>query len=90
MWAGRDERAQAWGGLRAERDERAQDSTPSATHPFYQPTPSESLGDGIDYAQRHGHIGEVIRDTLVKLEARGGPDAFINVKYIVPTFAKVI
>ena len=54
------------------------------------PTPSESLGDGIDYAQRHGHIGEVIRDTLVKLEARGGPDAFINVKYIVPTFAKVI
>jgi hypothetical protein len=42
-----------------------------------------SLGDGIDYHQRHGHIGEVIRDTLAKLEAAGGPDAFINIKYLV-------
>lgn len=48
--------------------------------------PAESLGDRIDYHQRHGHIGEVIRDTLNKLEARGGPNARINIIYMIPTW----
>jgi Parkin co-regulated protein len=39
-----------------------------------------NLGDRIDYHQRFGHIGELIQETLVKLEKRGGPDAFINIK----------
>lgn len=39
-----------------------------------------NLGDGIDYGQRHGHLGELIQDTLQKLEMRGGPDAYINIK----------
>lgn len=47
------------------------------------PRAAVSLGDGIDYHQRHGHVGEVICDTLAKLEAAGGPDAFINIKYLV-------
>ena len=49
-----------------------------------------SLGDGIDYAQRRGHIGEIIRDTLAKLESRGGDDAAINIKYLIPTFVAKI
>lgn len=44
-----------------------------------------SLGDGIDYHQRFGHIGEVIAETLNKLERKGGPDAFINIKYLIPS-----
>jgi len=45
-----------------------------------------NLGDKIDYHQRHGHIGEMVQETLQKLEKHGGPDAFINIKYIVPSF----
>jgi hypothetical protein len=40
-----------------------------------------NLGDGIDYGQRFGHIGEKIVDCLTKLEANGGPDALVNLKY---------
>jgi hypothetical protein len=41
---------------------------------------AESLEDGIDYHQRFGHLGELIQETLQKLEKRGGPDAFINIR----------
>jgi hypothetical protein len=44
-------------------------------------------GDGIDYHQRFGeNIGDLIQDTLELLERRGGPDAFINIKYMIPTY----
>jgi hypothetical protein len=39
-----------------------------------------NLGDGIDYHQRFGHIGELVHETLAKLETHGGPDAYINIK----------
>lgn len=47
------------------------------------------LGDGIDYSQRFGHIGELIEETLQKLEKRGGPDAYINIKYLIPSWSPV-
>lgn len=49
-----------------------------------------NLGDGIDYHQRFGHIGELIAETLAKLEKKGGPDAFINIKYLIPSYESCV
>ncbi|XP_039113382.1 parkin coregulated gene protein isoform X2 [Hyaena hyaena] len=44
-------------------------------------------GDGIDYGQqKRENIGDLIQETLEVLERRGGGDAFINIKYMVPTY----
>jgi hypothetical protein len=46
-----------------------------------------NLGDGIDYGQRnYDCLGELIADTLALFEQKGGDDAFINIKYMVPTY----
>lgn len=46
-----------------------------------------NLGDGIEYAQnRQENLGDLIERTLQTLEATGGDDAFINIKYLVPTY----
>jgi len=48
---------------------------------------NKNLGDGIDYAQRTKDcLGELISDTLSLFEQKGGEDAFINIKYMVPTY----
>eukprot|EP00983_Pelagomonas_calceolata_P101126 1158658-Pelagomonas_calceolata.AAC.1 len=40
-----------------------------------------NTGDGIDYGQRnYDCLGELIADTLSLFEAKGGDDAFINIK----------
>lgn len=45
------------------------------------------MGDAIDYGQQHYEcLGELISDTLQLLEQRGGEDAFINIKYLIPTY----
>jgi hypothetical protein len=52
---------------------------------------NENLGDGIDYSQRKRlNLGELITETLEQLEVRGGEDAFINIKYLVPTYQSVV
>ena len=44
-------------------------------------------GDGIDYSQqKRQNIGDLIQETLEKFERHGGEDAFINIKYMVPTY----
>lgn len=44
-------------------------------------------GDGIDYGQQNGeNIKEKILATLELMESKGGDDAFINIKYLIPTF----
>ena len=44
-------------------------------------------GDGIDYGQqRRENIGDLIQETLEAFEKYGGDDAFINIKYMVPTY----
>merc|ERR1719387_1122877 len=48
-----------------------------------------NLGDATDFAQAKRdfrNIGELIEETLNLLEISGGPDAFINIKYMVPTY----
>ena len=41
-------------------------------------------GDGIDYSQqKRENIGDLIQETLEAFERHGGPDAFINIKYII-------
>ena len=52
---------------------------------------NENLGDGIDYGQqKRENLGELIMDTLEAFEKNGGEDAFINIKYLVPTYQSVI
>jgi len=51
---------------------------------------TKHTGDGIDYGQRFGHIGELIQETLVKLEKRGGPDAYINLRYLIPSYESAV
>eukprot|EP00929_Paragymnodinium_shiwhaense_P041951 TRINITY_DN2178_c0_g2_i1.p2 TRINITY_DN2178_c0_g2~~TRINITY_DN2178_c0_g2_i1.p2 ORF type:complete len:341 (-),score=74.03 TRINITY_DN2178_c0_g2_i1:268-1290(-) len=46
-----------------------------------------STGDCIDYAQRkRQNVGELVNETLEILEQHGGEDAFINIKYMIPTY----
>ncbi|TPX49898.1 hypothetical protein SeMB42_g02437 [Synchytrium endobioticum] len=48
-------------------------------------------GDGIYYSQqRRENIGDLIQETLEKFEMTGGEDAFINIKYMVPTYESVL
>ncbi|KAG2461131.1 PACRG protein, partial [Polypterus senegalus] len=44
-------------------------------------------GDGIDYSQqKRENIGDLIQETLEVFERCGGENAFINIKYMVPTY----
>ena len=48
---------------------------------------NKNLGDKIDYSQRKKNtLGELIQETLELLETYGGEDAFINIKYMIPTY----
>ncbi|KAL4173034.1 hypothetical protein KRP22_008191 [Phytophthora ramorum] len=46
-----------------------------------------NCGDSIDYGQRRQeNVGDLILETLNVLEKHGGPDAFVNIKYMIPTY----
>lgn len=46
-----------------------------------------SIGDNIDYGQqKRENIGDLIQETLEYMELYGGKDAFINIKYMIPTY----
>ncbi|KAK6304164.1 hypothetical protein J4Q44_G00247500 [Coregonus suidteri] len=48
---------------------------------------SVNSGDGIDYSQqKRENIGDLIQETLEVFERYGAEDAFINIKYMVPTY----
>ncbi|KAK9843659.1 hypothetical protein WJX81_001353 [Elliptochloris bilobata] len=52
---------------------------------------NKNLGDAIDYGQRKATcLGELVAAALALLERTGGPDAFINIKYMVPTYESVL
>ena len=41
----------------------------------------------FDYGQRKNeNVGDLIQETLQLFEKYGGEDAFINIKYLVPTY----
>ncbi len=53
---------------------------------------NKNIGDKIDYSQQKGcNMGDLIEETLEVFEVNGGDDAFINIKYMIPTYeSKVI
>lgn len=52
---------------------------------------NSNLLDGIEYSQRkRENLGDLINETLQMLEANGGEDAFINIKYMVPTYESCV
>jgi len=75
---------------------RCDESVGEALVPYYRqilPTfnlyrgNNKNLGDGIDYGQRKKeNMGELVHETLELLEKTGGEDAFINIKYMIPTY----
>jgi hypothetical protein len=47
---------------------------------------NHNIGDQMDYSQRKRMcLGELISETLELFETHGGEDAFINIKYMIPT-----
>lgn len=48
-----------------------------------------NISDRIDY-DRVGNISNVIEETLSILEHYGGPDAFINIKYCIPSYESYV
>lgn len=52
---------------------------------------NENTGDGIVYGQQNQEtMGDLITETLEIFEKYGGPDAFINIKYLVPVYQSVV
>jgi len=50
-----------------------------------------NLCDKIDYSQRkRENVGDLIDETLQIFEVHGGEDAFINIKYMVPTYESCV
>merc|ERR1711871_1671448 len=50
-----------------------------------------NIGDKIDYGQRkRGTLGDLISETLEIFEKHGGDDAFINIKYMIPTYESCV
>ncbi|KAG8348265.1 putative Parkin co regulated protein [Trypanosoma vivax] len=48
---------------------------------------NRNIGDRIDYSQtKRQNISDLINETLNLLEQYGGEDAYINIKYMVPTY----
>lgn len=48
-----------------------------------------NIGDKIDF-NRNGHAGDIVEQTLQLLERTGGPYAYLNIKYMVPTYESVV
>lgn len=50
-----------------------------------------NYGDKIDYHQQWNEcIGDLVQDALELFEQTGGEDAFINIKYLVPTYQSTL
>lgn len=50
-----------------------------------------NIGDDIDYAQQKKMcVSDLVQATLETFEQHGGEDAFINIKYMVPTYESCV
>jgi hypothetical protein len=50
-----------------------------------------NIGDGMDYSQRKRNVlGDLVAETLELFEIHGGEDAFINIKYMIPTYESCV
>eukprot|EP00965_Chrysotila_dentata_P219509 6191189-Pleurochrysis_carterae.AAC.6 len=63
-------------------------------HRVHRPRPCPLvfvLGDKIDYGQqKRKTLGDLIVETLEMFETHGGEDAFINIKYMIPTYESCV
>lgn len=54
-------------------------------------TKNANVGDSIVYDQRKKmNLGDLITQTLEMFEQHGGDDAFINIKYMIPTYESCV
>jgi len=54
-------------------------------------TKNTNIGDSIQYSQRKDlNLGDLIQKTLEYFEMNGGEDAFINIKYMIPTYESCV
>ena len=52
---------------------------------------NQNVGDSIVYNQRkQQNLGDLIQQTLEMFEMHGGDDAFINIKYMIPTYESCV
>ncbi|CAK1549267.1 unnamed protein product [Leptosia nina] len=52
---------------------------------------NRNMGSGIDHTSTKGeNVADLIEETLQILERYGGPDAFINIKYMIPTYESCV
>jgi len=52
---------------------------------------NNNIGDKIEYNQRKKlNLGDLVQETLELLEQTGGEDAFINIKYMIPTYESAV
>eukprot|EP00392_Amoebophrya_sp_AT5.2_P010821 g10888.t1 len=52
---------------------------------------TKNQGDLMDYSQRKRlNIGELVNEALEVFETHGGEDAFINIKYMIPTYESCV
>lgn len=52
---------------------------------------NQNLGDMMEYGQRkRQNMGDLIAETLEIFEVHGGEDAFINIKYMIPTYESCV
>jgi hypothetical protein len=52
---------------------------------------NKNIGEKMEYNQRKGlNISDLIGETLNLMETTGGDDAFINIKYMVPTYESCV
>eukprot|EP00392_Amoebophrya_sp_AT5.2_P010820 g10887.t1 len=52
---------------------------------------TKNQGDLMDYSQRKRlNIGELVNEALEVFETHGGDDAFINIKYMIPTYESCV
>ena len=50
-----------------------------------------NVGDNMDYPQRKRQtLGDLIEETLEMFEVHDGEDAFINIKYMIPTYESCV
>ena len=63
----------------------------SETHSAIIVAIAANIGDSIDYSQRkESNLGDLINYSLEMFETYGGEDAFINIKYLCPTYQSVL
>jgi len=54
-------------------------------------TKNVNLGDGVEYGQwKNQNLADIVEETLQLLEKTGGPDAFINIRYVIPLYESCI